>query len=185
VELFTTACRKNYTVLSRRRAITLPFSGESVPRKRLDRAIQIAEKSGRALKIAAKIDPTDQDYFRREIKPLLSRPFIEFVGEIGETGNLGNAAALLFPIDWPEPFGLVMIEALACGTPVIAFESGSVPEIIENGITGFVVSNAEEAASAVERISTIKRRTCRENFERKRSTNPIWRRGAVFGQVGR
>jgi glycosyltransferase involved in cell wall biosynthesis len=148
----------------------LAFLGRICPEKRLDRAIEIAEKSGRRLKIAAKVDPTDQDYFCREIKPLLSRPFIEFVGEIGETGKgefLGNAAALLFPIDWPEPFGLVMIEALACGTPVIAFENGSVPEIIENGITGFVVSNAEEAASAVERISTIKRRTCRETFEQR------------------
>ena len=121
-----------------------------------------------------KLDPADREYFSKEIEPLLSRPFIEFVGEIGERDKgefLGNAAALLFPIDWPEPFGLVMIEALACGTPVIAFDSGSVPEIIENGITGFVVSNIDEAASAVGRISTLNRRRCRETFERRFSAS--------------
>jgi len=152
----------------------LAFLGRICPEKGLDRTIEIAEKTGRKLKIAAKVDPVDREYFSQEIEPLLSRPFIEFVGEIGETDKaefLGNAAALLFPIDWPEPFGLVMIEALACGTPVIAFNSGSVPEIIENGITGFVVNDSEEAASAVERISTINRWKCREAFEKRFSAN--------------
>jgi glycosyltransferase involved in cell wall biosynthesis len=148
----------------------LAVLGRICPEKGIDRAIEIAEKAGRKLKIAAKVDPADQEYFSNEIEPLLDRPFIEFVGEIGEEEKgkfLGNAAALLFPIDWPEPFGLVMIEALACGTPVIAFDSGSVPEIIENGLTGFLVSDVNEAASAVERISTLSRRKCRESFERR------------------
>jgi glycosyltransferase involved in cell wall biosynthesis len=152
----------------------LAFLGRICPEKGLDRTIEIAEKAGRKLKIAAKVDPVDREYFSREIEPLLSRPFIEFVGEIGEPAKgefLGNAAALLFPIDWPEPFGLVMIEALACGTPVIAFDSGSVPEIIENGATGFVVSNIDEAASAVERISTLNRWKCREAFEQRFSAS--------------
>jgi glycosyltransferase involved in cell wall biosynthesis len=152
----------------------LAFLGRICPEKGLDRAIEIVEKTGRKLKIAAKVDPADRDYFSQEIEPLLSLPFIEFVGEIGETEKgefLGNAAALLFPIDWPEPFGLVMIEAMACGTPVIAFNSGSVPEIIENGVTGFVVSNIEDAASAVESISTINRRKCRETFEQRFSAS--------------
>ena len=152
----------------------LAFIGRICPEKRLDRAIEIAERTGRKLKIAAKVDPTDRDYFCKEIQPLLSRPLIEFIGEIGETEKgefLGDAAALLFPIDWPEPFGLVMIEALACGTPVIAFDSGSVPEIVESGLTGFVASNIEEAVSAVERISTISRRKCRETFEERFSAS--------------
>jgi glycosyltransferase involved in cell wall biosynthesis len=152
----------------------LAFLGRICPEKGLDRTIEIAEKASRKLKIAAKVDPVDREYFSREIEPLLSRPFIEFVGEIGEPDKgefLGNAAALLFPIDWPEPFGLVMIEALACGTPVIAFDSGSVPEIIENGATGFVVSNIDEAASAVERISTLNRWKCREAFEQRFSAS--------------
>ena len=151
-------CRKSFTTLEKRQTITLPFSVESVPEKGVDRAIEIAEKTGRKLKIAAKVDPVDQKYFSDEIEPLLNRPFIEFIGEIGEEEKgefLGNAAALLFPIDWPEPFGLVMIEALACGTPVVAFDSGSVPEIVENGLTGFVVSDVDGAASAVEKLPTL------------------------------
>ena len=152
----------------------LAFLGRICPEKGVDRTIEIAEKTGRKLKIAAKVDPMDQKYFSDEIEPLLNRPFIEFIGEIGEEDKgefLGNAAALLFPIDWPEPFGLVMIEALACGTPVIAFDSGSVPEIIENGVTGFVVSDIDEAASAVERISTLSRWKCRETFEQRFSAS--------------
>ena len=148
----------------------LAFIGRICPEKGLDRAIEVAEKTGRKLKIAAKVDPVDQEYFSNEIEPLLNRPLIEFVGEIGEEEKgefLGNAAALLFPIDWPEPFGLVMIEALACGTPVIAFDSGSVPEIVESELTGFVVSDVEGAASAVGRISSLSRWKCRETFEQR------------------
>ena len=148
----------------------LAFLGRISPEKGVDRAIEIAEKSGRKLKIAAKVDPTEQEYFSKEIEPMLNRPFIEFVGEIGEEDKgqfLGNASALLFPIDWPEPFGLVMIEALACGTPVIAFENGSVPEIIESGQSGYVVRDVNEAASAVGRISALRRWKCREAFEQR------------------
>jgi glycosyltransferase involved in cell wall biosynthesis len=148
----------------------LAFLGRICPEKGVDKAIEIAEKTRRKLKIAAKVDPADQEYFSKEIKPLLDQGFIEFVGEIGEGEKgefLGKAAALLFPIDWPEPFGLVMIESLACGTPVIAFHNGSVPEIVENGLTGFVVSDVNEAASAVERLSTLSRRTCRKTFEQR------------------
>jgi glycosyltransferase involved in cell wall biosynthesis len=148
----------------------LAFLGRISPEKGVDRAIEIAEKSGRKLKIAAKVDPTEQEYFSKEIEPMFDRPFIEFVGEIGEEDKgqfLGNAAALLFPIDWPEPFGLVMIEALACGTPVIAFESGSVPEIIESGQSGYVVRDVNEAASAVGRISALSRCKCREAFAQR------------------
>ena len=122
------------------------------------------------LKIAAKVDRVDQKYFESQIKPLLDHPLVEFVGEIGDAGKgafLGDAAALLFRIDWPEPFGLVMIEAMACGTPVIAFNGGSVPEIIDDGVTGFVVDNVEEAISAVERVSSIDRRLCRLTFDQR------------------
>jgi glycosyltransferase involved in cell wall biosynthesis len=148
----------------------LAFLGRICPEKGVDRAIEIAERAGRKLKIAAKVDPVDQEYFSNEIKPLLDRPFIEFIGEIGEEEKgefLGKAAALLFPIEWPEPFGLVMIESLACGTPIIAFESGSVPEIVESGLSGFLVSDVDEAASAVGRLSEISRRKCREVFEQR------------------
>jgi len=148
----------------------LAFLGRICPEKGVDRAIEIAEKTGRKLKIAAKIDPADQEYFSNEIEPLLDRPFIEFVGEIGEEEKgefLGKAAALLFPIEWPEPFGLVMIESLACGTPVIAFESGSVPEIVDDGLSGLFVRDVDEAALAVGRLSTLSRRKCREIFEQR------------------
>ena len=147
----------------------LAFLGRMSPEKRVDRAIKIAKAAGRRLKIAAKIDPNEQDYFDREIKHLLEDPLIEFVGEIGEDEKqefLGKAAALLFPIDWPEPFGLVLIEAMACGTPVIAYPFGSVPELIEDGQTGFLVKDIAEAVAAVHRIAEIDRRTCRQVFER-------------------
>jgi glycosyltransferase involved in cell wall biosynthesis len=148
----------------------LAFLGRICPEKGVDRAIEIAEKTGVNLKIAAKVDPVDQEYFSKEIKPLLNRSFIEFVGEIGEeekTEFLGNAVALLLPIDWPEPFGLVMIEALACGTPIIGFARGSVPEIVENEVSGFVVDNVDEAVSAVGRVCALSRRKCREAFEKR------------------
>jgi len=120
------------------------------------------------LRIAAKVDPADRPYFEDVVRPLLGHPGVEFLGEIGEEEKerlLGEAFALLFPIDWPEPFGLVMIEAMACGTPVIAFRRGSVPEVIDEGVTGFVVETVEEAALAVERVGGLKRGVCRDVFE--------------------
>ena len=122
------------------------------------------------MRIAAKVDPADRPYFEREIVPLLRNPLVEFIGEIGEREKnafLGNAKALLFPIDWPEPFGLVMIEAMACGLPVIAFPGGSVEEIVEDGLTGFIVESVEEATTAVRRLDWIDRGICRERFERR------------------
>ena len=120
------------------------------------------------LKIAAKIDRVDEGYFENVIKPLLDRPLIEFIGEIGNAEKnafLGNAAALLFPINWREPFGLVMIEAMACGTPAIAYPMGSVPEVIQEGVTGFIVPDLQSAVEAVKRIGEIDREKCRWNFE--------------------
>jgi glycosyltransferase involved in cell wall biosynthesis len=146
----------------------LLFLGRISPEKRVDRAIEIAKRAGRKLKIAAKIDRADRYYFNKHIKHLLDQPFIEFIGEVGRQEAdklLGGAAALLFPIDWPEPFGLVMIEALACGTPVIAFRCGSVPEVITDGVTGFIVEDIEQAAKAVGRIGQIDRARCRQEFE--------------------
>ena len=145
----------------------LAFLGRVSPEKGLDRALAIATKSRLPLKVAAKVDRADQEYFIGEIKPLLRNPLIEFVGEIGEDEKgefLGNALALLFPIDWPEPFGLVMIESLATGTPVIAYPNGSVPEIIEDGTTGFLVESIDHAVRAVRRIHSLDRRRCREIF---------------------
>jgi len=148
----------------------LVFLGRISPEKRVDRAVAIAQLTGAKLKIAAKVYAEEEHYFRREIEPLLarSRRFVDFVGEVGgrdKDAFLGNARALLFPIDWAEPFGLVMIEALACGTPVIAWRNGSVPEVIEHGVTGFVVDSLDEAAEAVAKIDTIDRRACRAAFE--------------------
>ena len=148
----------------------LAFLGRISPEKRVDRAIAIATASGLPLKIAAKVDPVDQTYFDRTIAPLLDNPLVEFIGEISERHKnafLGQAKALLFPIDWPEPFGLVMIEAMACGLPVIAFPGGSVCEIIDDGVTGFIVDTIEDAVDAVRRLDTIDRRTCRQTFERR------------------
>ena len=148
----------------------LAFLGRISPEKRVDRAIAIATASGLPLKIAAKVDPVDQTYFDRTIAPLLANPLVEFIGEISERNKnafLGQAKALLFPIDWPEPFGLVMIEAMACGLPVIAFPGGSVCEIIDDGVTGFIVDTIEDAVDAVRRLDTIDRRTCRQTFERR------------------
>ena len=148
----------------------LAFLGRISPEKRVDHAIEIAKRAGLPLKIAAKVDNVDRDYFETAIKPLLNHDGIEFVGEIGDAEKnefLGNAFALLFPIDWPEPFGLVMIEALACGTPVIARLRGSVPEIIEHGTTGFVIREVEEAVQAVKEIPQLSRKCCRKVFEEK------------------
>jgi glycosyltransferase involved in cell wall biosynthesis len=150
----------------------LAFLGRVSPEKGVDQAIEIAHCAGRPLKIAAKVAAADQDYFHQQIEPLLkeSNAFVEFVGEVGgkeKDDFLGNAYALLFPIDWPEPFGLVMIEALACGTPVIAYRRGSVPEVLEDGVTGFVVDGLQEAIEAVQRVATLSRRRCRQVFERR------------------
>jgi glycosyltransferase involved in cell wall biosynthesis len=151
----------------------LAFLGRISPEKRVDRAIAIAEGVGWPLRIAAKVDPADVGYFENEIRPLLDNPLVTFLGEIGDAEKsafLGGAKALLFPIDWREPFGLVMIEALACGTPVVAFRGGSVPEVIDHGDTGFIVDNIEEAIAATRRIDSIDRRMCREVFERRFTT---------------
>lgn len=146
------------------------FLGRICPEKRVDRAIAIATAVGYPLKIAAKIDPSDVRYFEQEIKPLLDHPLVEFVGEISEGQKsefLGRARALLFPIDWPEPFGLVLVESLACGTPVIAFRNGSVPEIIDDQHTGFIVETIDEAIEAARRVESISRRACRRAFEQR------------------
>jgi glycosyltransferase involved in cell wall biosynthesis len=148
----------------------LAFLGRVSPEKRVDRAIEIARRVGMPLKIAAKVDPVDRDYFESVISPLLSNSPVEFVGEIsdGEKDEfLGNAYALLFPIDWPEPFGLVMIEAMACGTPVIAYRGGAVPEIMEQGHTGFIVHGVEDAVEAVRDVAQLSRKRCREVFEER------------------
>jgi glycosyltransferase involved in cell wall biosynthesis len=148
----------------------LAFLGRISPEKRPDRAIAIARRAGMRLKIAAKVDRADEVYFDREIRPLLDDPLIEWVGEIGERDKpefLGNALALVFPIDWPEPFGLVMIEAIACGTPVIAYRRGSVPELIDHGVSGFIVDDEQSAVEAVRRIGALDRSAVRGIFERR------------------
>jgi glycosyltransferase involved in cell wall biosynthesis len=148
----------------------LAFMGRISPEKGVDKAIEIAIKSGIPLKIAAKVDKADQEYFDTEIKHLMENPLIEFVGEISErekTSFIGNAKALLFPINWSEPFGMVMIEAMCCGTPVIAFKRGSVPEIIDDGVSGFVVTNVDEAVDAVGKINTLSRPGVKKKFEEK------------------
>ncbi len=149
----------------------LAFLGRISPEKRPDRAIEIATRAGLPLKIAAKIDKLDRDYWTNVIEPMIkANPLAEYVGEIGDAEKarfLGDASVLLFPIDWPEPFGLVMIEAMACGTPVIAFPSGSVSEVIDEGETGFVVPNVDAAVQAVERARRLDRATVRARFEER------------------
>ena len=148
----------------------LAFLGRASPEKRVDRAIEIAKRVGMPLKIAAKVDPADRRYFKREIEPLLTDPHIEWLGEINDKHKdefLGNAYALLFPIDWPEPFGLVMIESMACGTPVVAYAGGSVEEVMEDGVTGFVVNDMERAVEAVRRVGDLSRARCREVFDKR------------------
>ena len=149
----------------------LAFLGRISPEKGPDRAIEIATRAGMQLKIAAKVDRVDDAYWNEKIRPMVTlHPNVEFIGEINEHDKarfLGDAAALLFPVDWPEPFGLVMIEAMACGTPVIAFRRGSVPEIVEDGTSGFVVDTAGEAAAAVERLASLDRANVRAAFERR------------------
>ncbi|MGH6999683.1 MAG: glycosyltransferase family 4 protein [Phenylobacterium sp.] len=158
----------------------LAFLGRISPEKRPDRAIALAKRAGLPLKIAAKVDAADLRYFQEKIEPLLiGQKLVEFVGEIGDdekSAFLGGAHALLFPIDWPEPFGLVMIEAMACGTPVVAYGCGSVPEVVEQGLTGFIVSNDDEAASAIGRIPSLNRRSVRRRFDERFSGVAMARR---------
>jgi glycosyltransferase involved in cell wall biosynthesis len=146
------------------------FLGRISPEKRCDRAIEIAITTNTPIKIAAKVDKADQDYFEQCIKHLLDHPLVQFIGEINEDQKqefLGNAKALLFPIDWPEPFGLVMIEAMACGTPVLAWNNGSVPEIIDEGRSGFIVNSMDEAIGAANKISSLNRSRVRSCFEQR------------------
>jgi glycosyltransferase involved in cell wall biosynthesis len=147
----------------------LAFLGRICPEKRPDVAIRLALRSGMPLKIAAKVDPVDRVYFETVVAPMCEDPLIEYIGEIGDAAKaefLGNARALLFPIDWPEPFGLVMIEAMACGTPVIAWNCGSVPEVIEHGVSGFIVRSEAEALEAIRSISQLDRHRVHAAFER-------------------
>ena len=157
----------------------LAFLGRISPEKRPDRAIAIAQAAGVPIRLAAKVDNVDRGYFEREIHPLLQSPLVEFLGEIDDPQKsdfLGNARALLFPIDWPEPFGLVMIEAMACGTPVIAWRCGAVPEIVEHGRTGFIVDSIDDAVAAVEAARHLPRLDVRAQFERRFTAHAMARR---------
>jgi glycosyltransferase involved in cell wall biosynthesis len=148
----------------------LAFLGRISPEKGIDKAIRIAGRAGMKLKIAAKVDNADKKYFDTEIKPLLSQGHVEFIGEIDDSQKpafLSGAHALLFPIDWPEPFGLVMIESMACGTPVIAFNRGSVPEVMDDGLTGFIVNSEDEAVAAIDRLGELDRARVRLQFDRR------------------
>jgi len=153
-----------------RRDDYLAFLGRISPEKRVDRAIEIARRAGMKLRIAAKVDVADREYFVTRIEPLLAQPHVEFVGEIGEHEKcdfLGRARALLFPIDWPEPFGLVLIEAMSCGTPTVAWRAGAVPEIINEGNNGFIVESIDDAVMAVQRCAQIDRGAVRASFEQR------------------
>jgi glycosyltransferase involved in cell wall biosynthesis len=164
------------TPQSHRKPEYLAFLGRICPEKRVDSAIRIAAQSGLPLKIAAKVDKADMDYFKTEIEPLLSEAHVEFVGEINEAQKpefLSGAKALLFPIDWSEPFGLVMIESMACGTPVIAFNRGSVPEVIDHGLTGFIVEDVQGAVAAVQRLDELSRPRIRAQFEQRFSAKTM------------
>jgi glycosyltransferase involved in cell wall biosynthesis len=148
----------------------LAFLGRISPEKRPDRAIRIARALDIPLRIAAKVDKVDEVYFREKIEPLLDQPGVEFIGEIDERAKsefLGNARALLFPVDWPEPFGLSMIEAMACGTPVLAFRCGSVPEIVDSGVTGLIVDSTDEAIRMLPQVLALDRRTVRQRFDQR------------------
>jgi glycosyltransferase involved in cell wall biosynthesis len=160
-------------VLQPKRGSYLAFLGRISPEKGCDRAIEIARRAGMKIKIAAKIDNADRTYFERVVKPRFDQPHVEFIGEINESQKqdfLGNAHAVLFPIDWPEPFGLVMIESMSVGTPVIAFCCGSVPEVMIDGKTGFVVNDIDEAVEAVEKVGRLDRGECRAIFEERYSS---------------
>jgi glycosyltransferase involved in cell wall biosynthesis len=159
-----------YTPIFTRRGGYVAFLGRISPEKRPDRAIRIARSLGVPLKIAAKVDRVDEAYFREQIEPMLQQPGVEFIGEIDErekTEFLGEALALLFPVDWPEPFGIVMIEAMACGTPVLAFRRGLVPEIVDDGVTGRIVDTEEEAIRKLPQVLSLDRRAVRRRFEER------------------
>jgi glycosyltransferase involved in cell wall biosynthesis len=148
----------------------LAFLGRICPEKGVDYAIEIAKRAGIELRIAAKVDRVDEQYFKEVIQPLLDHPLVRFVGEIADQDKdefLGNALALLAPINWPEPFGIALIEAMACGTPVIAFGRGSVPEVVDHCQSGFIVQTTEEAISAIEQLHLLNRHACRQTFERR------------------
>lgn len=154
--------------LNKNPADYLAFLGRISREKRVDRAIEIAARLDMPLRIASKIDYADQQYFDEEIKPLTEQAQVEFIGEVSDEEKqefLGNARALLFPIDWPEPFGLVMIEAMACGTPTVAFRCGAVPEVLENGVTGYIVDNLDAAVDATRSAMLLDRSACRQHFE--------------------
>ena len=156
----------------------LAFLGRASPEKGLERAIEIARLAGMRLRIAAKVDSADEQYFRARVAPLLRHPLIEFVGEVDEATKptlLGNARALLFPIDWPEPFGLAMIEAMSCGTPVIAWPHGSVPEIVEHGVNGMIVDSVDAAVAAVHDINRLDRERVRQRCEERFSASRMAR----------
>jgi glycosyltransferase involved in cell wall biosynthesis len=161
-----------------RRGSYLAFLGRICPEKRVDHAIAVARAAGVPLKIAAKVDKVDEDYFRETIMPLLNGPGVEYIGEINEhakTAFLGDALALLFPIDWPEPFGLALIEAMACGTPVLAFRRGSVPEIVDEGVTGYIVDTPEEAIAVLPDVLSLDRRAVRRRFDERFSADRMAR----------
>jgi len=168
----------HYEVTARPEGSYLAFLGRIAPEKRPDLAVRLALRAGVPLRLAAKVDDTNRSYFEAVVQPLFAHPGIEFLGEIADaqkSGFLGNARALLFPIDWPEPFGLVMIEALACGTPVIAWNHGSVPEVIDEGVTGFIVNSEEAALQAIARVHLLDRRRIREVFEQRFSATAMAR----------
>lgn len=151
----------------------LAFLGRICPEKRVDRAIKIAQRAEMKIKIAAKIDNADREYMEDKIRPLLDDQLVEFVGEVDRAEKqklLGDAYALLFPIDWPEPFGLVMVESMACGTPVVAYRAGSVPEVVDPGLTGFIVESIDQSVEALKKMQTLDRKLCREVFERRFSS---------------
>jgi glycosyltransferase involved in cell wall biosynthesis len=163
-------CPFNPSFHSAARGDYFAFLGRVSPEKGLERAIEMVRRAGARLRIAAKVDPADEAYFDARIKPLLGLPGIEFLGEVGEAGKpalLGNARALLFPIDWPEPFGLAMIEAMSCGTPVVAWRNGAVPEIVEDGVTGYIVDSLDAAVAALEAVSRLDRARVRNRFEQR------------------
>ncbi|MGB9197974.1 MAG: glycosyltransferase family 4 protein [Terriglobales bacterium] len=167
----------------------LAFLGRVSPEKGLDRAIEIAKQARVPLKIAAKIDRADREYFETVIEPLLNTDLIEFVGEIGDHEKnefLGNALAMVFPIAWAEPFGIVMIEAMACGVPVLAYPGGSVPEIIEDGVNGFLVDNIKDAVNAIKRIGAVDRNECRRRFLKRFTSRRMARDYmAIYERVAR